>query len=217
MKDTFSFLRSLAKNNDREWFEANRTKYERARGEFEQLLGKVLKEIGKFDKAIDAGTPAKDFMFRIYKDVRFSKDKTPYKTHFGASMNPGGRKSPEAGYYLHAEPGNSFIAGGVWMPDPAHLAAIRQEIDYHADDLKKIMSDKTFRKHFKGLDEEGALKTTPKGYDKEHPHIDLIRNRHFIVSEMIPDKSMLADPTKTIVAGFKAMYPLMQFLRRATH
>src|SRR5690606_2259197 len=134
-----------------------------------------------------------DCIFRIYRDIRFSKDKTPYKTHFGAGINPGGRKSVIAGYYLHAEPGASFAAGGVWNPEPSVLQSIRQEIDYQPAPLIKILRSQGFRKYFSGLDEEGKLKAVPRGYDKTHPQIELLKHRHFIVSRPLSD-ALLTGP-----------------------
>ena len=160
---------------------------------------------------------AKDCVFRIYKDVRFSKDKTPYKTNFGASINPGGKKSVAAGYYLHLEPGSCFIAGGLWMPEPKVLTAIRQEIDYHPDPLLKILKSASFKKYFSGFDDEGKLKTAPKGFDNDHPYLELLKNRHFIVSHPLSDKDLASKNLESIVlSGFKAMYPLMDYLRIVT-
>jgi uncharacterized protein (TIGR02453 family) len=188
----------------------------KAKEEHEALIDEIIKGIRKFDKKIDPGMTAKQSTFRIYKDVRFSKDKTPYKINMGASINPGGKKSETAGYYLHLEPGKYFIAGGVWMPEPPVLQAIRQEIDYNPKPLLKILNSASFKKYFKGFDEDDKLKTVPKGYDKEHPHIDLLKNKHFIVSHELSDKEVSGpNNIKTILDGFKAMYPLMEYLRTA--
>ncbi len=210
------FLKKLKSNNNREWFEKHRPEFDEARTIFQDFCEQVISGIRKFDKQIGPDITAANSTFRIYRDVRFSKDKTPYKTHMSASINPGGKKSVTAGYYLHIQPGESFIAGGVWMPEPVMLQAIRQEIDYQPQDLMKILRSATFKKYFKGFDEEGKLKTVPKGYDKDHPHIDLLRNRHFIVSHEFSDKVLLSEKSlQHVVSGFKAMYPLMQYLRTA--
>lgn len=217
MQKTLSFLKTLKSNNNREWFEKNKERYLEAKEEHEQFLDKIIKGILKFDKKISADLKAKDCVFRIYKDIRFSKDKTPYKTNFGASINPGGRKSLVAGYYLHIEPGNSFIAGGVWMPEPALLNAIRQEIDYNPDNFFKVLKSASFKKYFKGLDEEDKLKSAPKGFDKDHPHIEILKNKHFIVSHPLSDKQVNDKSAETLIlSGFKAMYPFLEFLREAT-
>jgi uncharacterized protein (TIGR02453 family) len=218
MKEALDFLKKLKKNNSREWFEAHRDAYERGKAGFEQLVAGIIKEILKFDKDIEKDTTAASSVFRIYRDVRFSKDKTPYKTHFGASVNPGGRKSPEAGYYIHAEPGNCFVAGGVWMPEAGHLAAIRQEIDYHPDPLLKILKDARFRNYYPALDEDGKLQTTPKGYAKDHPNIELLRHRNFIVSHVFPEKVFTgAGAAREISEALRAMHPFLKYLRQATH
>lgn len=216
MKTIFNFLKHLKSNNNKEWFDAHKNEYLKAKEQHEAFVEEVIKGIRKFDKKISPDMTAKQCTFRIYKDVRFSKDKTPYKTNMGASINPGGKKSETAGYYLHLEPGNNFIAGGVWMPEPPVLQAIRQEIDYNPKPLLKLMNASSFKKYFKGFDEDDKLKTVPKGYDKDHPHIDLLKNKHFIVSHELSDKEVSGpNNLKTILEGFKAMYPLMEYLRVA--
>ena len=217
METVFSFLKKLEANNNRDWFEKNKPTYLNAKEEFEVFVQEIINGIAKFDKKISPDTKAKDCTFRIYKDVRFSKDKTPYKNNMGASINPGGKKSLVAGYYFHLQPEGSFLAGGVYMPESEMLNAIRQEIDYNSAPLLKILKSASFKKYFKGLDDEGALKTAPKGYDKEHPLIDLLRNRHFIASHAFTNKQVLdKNAAKEIVAGFKAMYPFLEYLRAAT-
>jgi uncharacterized protein (TIGR02453 family) len=216
MQKVLSYLKKLKSNNNRDWFEANRGQFVETKGEFEAFCAKVLQGIKKFDKKIDADSKASDFIFRIYRDVRFSKDKTPYKNHFSASMNPGGRKSATAGYYLHIEPGGSFVAGGVWQPEPAMLQAIRQEIDYHPAPLIKTLKSAAFKKYYKDLDEDGKLKTLPKGYNKEHPNIELLRHRNFIVSHSFSDKTIVSPKgASEIINAFKAMYPMIVYLRTA--
>jgi len=216
MKTVFPFLKQLKTNNNKDWFDANKDRYLEAKEEYEGFVDQVINGIRKFDKKIGGDITAKKCVFRIYKDVRFSKDKTPYKTNMGASINPGGKKDLTAGYYLHCEPGNSFLAGGVYMPEPEMLQNIRQEIDYNSKPLLKILASASFKKYFKGLDEEGKLKTAPKGYEKDHPLIDILKNRHFIVSHPISDKQM-NDPgaVKYITDVFKSMYPFLEFLRTA--
>ncbi len=217
METVFTFLKKLESNNNRDWFEKNKPNYLKAKEDFEVFVQEIINGIAKFDKKISPDTKAKDCTFRIYKDVRFSKDKTPYKNNMGASINPGGRKSPVPGYYFHVQPNGSFIAGGVWMPEPDALNAIRQEIDYNSKPLLKILNSASFKKYYKKLDDDDALKTAPKGYDKEHPLIDLLRNRHFIVSHAFTNKQILdKNSAKEIIAGFKAMHPFLEYLREAT-
>lgn len=217
MKQSLSFLNKLKQNNNRDWFEKNKNQFLEAKSEFELFVEQLLAGIRKFDKAMSPDLKARDCVFRIYKDVRFSKDKSPYKTNMGASMNPGGRKSLVAGYYFHLEPGGSFLAGGVYMPEPPMLHAIRQEIDYHPKELEKILSSKEFKKFFKGLDEEDKLKSIPKGFDKEHPQAELLKNKHFVVSHYFSDKQLLDKKLLSqTLAGYKAMLPLLLYLRTAT-
>lgn len=217
MKTGLNFLNALKKNNTREWFEKHKADYLEAKAEFEAFIDELLKGIRKFDKEISPDLQAKDCVFRIYKDVRFSKDKSPYKTNMGASMNPGGRKSLVAGYYFHLEPGGSFLAGGVYMPEPAMLQAIRQEIDYNPGPLNKILKSAAFKTYFKGLDEDDKLKTMPKGFDKAHPQAELLKNKHFVVSHYFSDKELLDKKlVQETLAGFKAMLPLLLYLRAAT-
>ena len=217
MQKTISFLKSIKLNNNRDWFEKHKDKYLEAKEEHEIFIDKIIKGVSKFDKKISADMKAKDCVFRIYKDVRFSKDKTPYKTNFGASINPGGKKSLVAGYYIHIEPGASFLAGGVYMPEADMLNAIRQEIDYNPDPFFKILNSAAFKKYFKGLDDQGKLKTAPKGFDKEHPHLEILKNKHFLVSYSLSDKQLTDKNLEaTIVSGFKAMHPFLEYLRVAT-
>ncbi len=216
MQKTLSFLKQLKNNNNKDWFDKNKPDYLGAKEEFEGLVTKVIAGLAKADKKISPEMKAKDCVFRIYKDVRFSKDKTPYKTNMGASLNPDGRKSLVAGYYLHVEPGASFLAGGIYMPEPAILNAVRQEIDYNPKPLLKILSAPSFKKYFKGLDEEDKLKTVPKGFDKNHPQIELLKHKHFIVVHNLNDKDILAkDFDKVVLAGYKAMQPFIEYLRIA--
>lgn len=214
MKHTLQFLKKLKANNNRDWFEANRPQYEQAKAEFEAFLTEVVAGVKKFDKGIDPALTAKQCLFRINRDVRFSKDKSPYKTNMGASIAPGGRKSTIAGYYLHLEPGKSFLAGGVYMPEPPQLQAIRQELDYNGEPLLKILKSAAFKKYYKGIDEDGKLARAPKGYDESHPLIDLLKNKHFIVSHSLTDTQILDPKVIThIVGGMKAMHPFLEYLR----
>lgn len=217
MEKTIDFLKKIKSNNNKEWFDKNKEKYLAAKEEFEAVVEKIIKAVHKSDKKISAEMKGKDCTFRIYKDVRFSKDKTPYKTNMGASINPGGKKSLVAGYYLHVEPGgSSFLAGGVYMPEPQLLSAIRQEIDYNAAPLLKILNSASFKKYFKGFDDEGKLKTAPKGFEKDHPQLEFLKNKHFVVSHKLSDKQLLDKNFPDQVAlGFKAMQPLLEYLREA--
>ncbi len=155
-------------------------------------------------------------MFRIYRDVRFSKDKRPYKNNLGAHIQPGGKKEIGAGYYIHIEAGGAFLAGGMWQPMPPELAKVRQEIDYNFAEFKKIISNKTFRKYFGELGEEDKLSTAPKGYPKDHPAIEYLKLKSFVVACELKDKDITSKNfTKKAAEIFKAMQPLNMFLRKA--
>lgn len=214
METILKFLKQLSKNNNKEWFDVHRKTYENSKAEFESVVKLVIEKCREFDNQL-AGLEAKKCLFRINKDVRFSKDKSPYKLNMGASINPGGKKSMIPGYYIHIEPGNSYLAGGCYMPMPEVLAAIRQEIDYNSAELKKILSAKDFKTYFKELSQEDKLKTAPKGYEKTHPEIALLQLKHFIAIHPLKDEEVLHKNFPAFAAKvFKAMYPLNLFLRK---
>ncbi len=213
METILKFLKQLANNNRKEWFDENRKTYEIAKGEFETILTSVIEKSILNDKLL-MGLEAKKCMFRINKDVRFSKDKSPYKLNMGASINPGGKKSMIPGYYIHIEPGKSFLAGGTWQPMPEVLAAIRQEIDYNSKEFRKILAAKEFKTYFKTLSDDDKLKTSPKGYEKTHPDIDLLQHKSFIVVHDLTDEQVMNKNFPSYAAKmFKAMLPLNSFLR----
>jgi uncharacterized protein (TIGR02453 family) len=209
------FLKDLSKNNDRVWFEKNKPRYLEAKQGFEDFVTALLKEFTRFDEGL-AGLDAKKLPFRIYRDVRFSKDKSPYKVNMGAGFSPNGKLVQEPGYYIHIEPGKSFMAGGIYMPDATNLAKVRQEIDYNANKLNKILNSKAFKNLYKGFDDFDKLKTMPKGYPKDHPHIELLKHRSFIVSHSFTDKEVMDKKfVKTVAANAKLIKPLNDFIREA--
>lgn len=213
--NTLKFLGDLKKNNNRDWFEKNKERFLDAKENMALLVDELLKELVRIDKKL-TGLTSKDCLFRIYRDVRFSKDKKPYKTNMGASINAGGKKVMNAGYYLHIEPGGSFLAGGIWMPQGDALKKIRQEIDYNGKEINKILSQKNFKKLFGELDGTYKLKTTPKGYDKNHPNIELLRYNSYIVWHKLSDKDVLKkDFVKQISKECKLMKPFIAFLNTA--
>jgi len=215
-QNTINFLRDLKKNNDRSWMEKNKSRYVDAKDDFETLVARLIEGIGKFDNPI-ATLEVKDCTFRLYRDVRFSKDKSPYKTNMGASFNPGGKKQPTPGYYLHAEPGKSFIGGGLWMPEAPMLAKVRQEIDYNLEEWQKIISSQSFKKFFPGgLDQEDKLQRPPKGYDTENPGIEFIKLKSFTIGHQLSDKQ-LTDPStySYIIDCCKAMKSMLGFINHA--
>lgn len=213
-KSTFDFLKSLKKNNNRDWFDKNRNKYESAKENFEAFVEALIPVLRKENTRL-GDLKVKDCIFRIYRDVRFSKNKDPYKTNFGAFFVEGGKKSPKAGFYIQVAPGNSFVAGGSWMPPAPVLKAIRQEIDYNLDDFNKILTRKSFLKLYDGMD-DARLKTTPKGYDASNAAIDHLRQTSFTVSAMVDDAAVMnKNFTKTCAGYYKEIMPFLQFLNTA--
>jgi uncharacterized protein (TIGR02453 family) len=213
---TLDFLKELVENNNREWFQANKGRYDKARENVIELAAAVIAKLHKADPTVSADLDPKKCVMRIYRDIRFSKNKTPYKNNFGISLPTLGSKLGGVEYYLQIQPGKSFIAGGYWMPETEHLKAIRQEIDYNADDLKKIIDDKEFVNLFGEFRKQDQLKTTPKGYDADNANIDLLRLKSFIVVHQLKDKEVTgAKAADEIVDMCSRIYPLNVFLKNA--
>jgi len=216
-KDTYQYLTELKQNNVRDWFLENKDRFDEARKEFEIFVDALILEIAKFDPSI-SHHKAKDCIFRIYRDVRFSKDKSPYKTHFGAHITAAAKRSEihsKAGYYIHVEPGASILAGGAYLPQGPWLKAIRQEIAYNADEFKDILNYKDFKNIFGSIEGE-QLKRAPKGYEPDHPEIELLRHKSFLASHKVSDKDVISDSfLKHASKVFKALFPFDQFLNRA--
>ena len=214
---TLKFLKDLKKNNTKEWFDANRKVYEAAKQDFEMLVQAVIAQHGKKDEEILSLKP-RDCMFRINRDIRFSKDKSPYKTNFGAFINRGGKKSIYAGYYFHCEPGENFIGGGLWMPMPDALKKVRQEIDYCFDEFSKIVNNKKFKTIYGEVHrgEDMILSRPPKGYGDDNPAIEFIKLKSFIAMQKLDDKDMTdKNLAKKITEAFEALQPMIKFLNRA--
>lgn len=211
---TTQFLTQLAHNNNKPWFDTNREQYAAAKDDFEQLVTGLLKELGKNEPGF-AEQKAKDCIFRIFRDVRFSADKTPYKSHFGAYFSKGGKKFPGAGYYIHIEPGGkTFAGGGLWMPEAPILKAVRQEIDYNLDEFKGIIEDKKFKKSFPQLNGESAKKP-PVGYTEDNPAIMYIKMKSFTVGHNFTDDAVeKKDFMKKVADIFDTMRPFIDFLNR---
>jgi len=216
-QSTVQFLRNLKKNNKKEWFDANRTKYESAKKDVEDLSVEIIKRLSRTDDSI-AHLQPKDCMFRINRDVRFSKDKSPYKTNMGVYFSKGGKKGINAGYYFHLEPGSSFVAGGLWMPMPPELKRVRQEIDYSWDEVSKITGSKKFKSVFGDLDmsNESALSRPPKGYEADNPAISYLKLKSFIATTKIKDADLTSkELVKKVTVHFELLKPLIDFLNRA--
>jgi len=212
---TFDFLSRLKENNTRKWFQENKKAYEGAKKEVETFVAGLIPELSKLDPGIQS-PDVKDCMFRIFKDVRFSKDKSPYKTNFGAFIGKGGRKTTHPGYYVHIEPGESMIAGGVYMPQPEVLKQLRNEVYFNSSEFRKIIESKEFVKRFGKLGEFDRMKKAPRDFPADFPDIDLLKYRSFIVSIMVPDDKVLqGDYVKYILDVAKSMLPFHSFLSRA--
>ena len=211
-KSTLKFIAALQQHNNREWFQTNKKLYEDARVDFSDFLDSMLKEAAIFTP-IAADQVAKDLMFRIYRDVRFSLNKNPYKDHFGAYLAEGGKKSINPGYYLHISPNDqSFIAAGLWMPPAAPLKAVRQEIDYNLDQFESILKAPEFESFFGKVGGE-KLKTNPKGYTTENPAIEYLRHKSWMVSHALPDTVVTSDDLlNQCVQAIKLAQPFIDFL-----
>lgn len=213
---TLKFLTQLKKNNNKPWFDAHRAQYEAARIDFSNFIELVIDALQKSDTTI-TGLTSRDCIFRINRDIRFSKDKTPYKAHFGASIKRGGRKSPFGGYYFHCEPGRSFVGGGLWQPEAPSLKAVRQEIDYNWDEFQSILNNKAFKKTFGDLykGSDVSLSVMPKGYAKDHEAIEYLKLKSFIAETKIADDELTKGHLhKKTIAAFEALQPLLNFINR---
>jgi len=209
------FLAQLKLNNNREWFQENKKWYETSKKEVENFVAGMIETISAIDPSVQ--TPAvKDCMFRIFRDVRFGADKSPYKTNFGAFIARGGRKSSFPGYYFHFEPGESMLAGGVYQPQPDTLKLLRNEVYFHSSELKDILENPSFNKHFDSLGDFDKMKKPPKDFPADFPDIDLLKYRSYIVSGVFQDKLVTSDNyLKQVLEMIKELQPFMAFLNRA--
>ncbi len=212
-KTTLDFLDRLTHNNDKEWFDKHRSEYLAAKVNFEAFVQSLINEIIEFDPIIK-GLEAKNCIFRINRDVRFSNDKSPYKTNMGAFIVKGGKKNGDkyAGYYFHIEPGKSMLAGGAYIPPAPWLTAIREKIDDEPEKLIKIINNPQFKKHFGQIEGE-KLKKAPKGYPPDHKYIELLKYKSYLAMQEVNDKQILGgDYLKHSLSVFKAMKPLNDYL-----
>ena len=214
LNDINIFLKKLARNNSREWMAENKSEYQATRAIFEGLIDELISGVAAFDDGI-AGLQAKKSIFRLHRDTRFSNDKSPYKLNYGASLSKGGRKSPFASYYIHLKPGDNFIGGGMYMQEASELKKIRQEIDYNADELLSIINDVDFKKMYGGLQGD-QLKTAPKGYPKDHEHIEFLRYKGFYFLQQFPDSDLKkTDFVEKAVQKYRMINPFINFLNTA--
>lgn len=211
MQSIMNFLSDLSNHNNREWFDENRKVYESTKLKFLAVTELLNSEVRQFDKALPMEDPKK-FMFRIFRDVRFSHDKRPYKTNYGSYMVPGGRKSIYAGYYIHLEPEGCFVGGGVYMPQGPTLKIIRDAIFQAPEELIEILEAPEFKSVYGELWGD-QLKTAPRGFSKDWEHINLLRYKSFIGSRSLSNAEVVSDDfLREVVASFKALYPLVRYL-----
>lgn len=211
ISDILIFLTELSENNHKMWFDEQRPRYEALRKYWLTKVEFLISEISKFDPEIGS-LQAKDCVFRINRDVRFSKDKSPYKNNLGAYFSIGGKNSKNAGYYIHLQPNECFLASGIWMPEPPELYKIRQEIDYHFDEFQALVSNI----NIKNLAFEAEkLASVPKGFDKESPAAEYLKYKSYIFSQKIDFSSDDAKSLLTVIEFFKQLKPFNDFLNRA--
>jgi uncharacterized protein (TIGR02453 family) len=216
-KEAIQFLEDLKNNNATEWMHENKKRYESYKKAYHQLINAILLECKPLDPALEP-LEVKNCTFRINRDIRFSKDKSPYKTNLGIWLSQNKFRKNSPGYYIHFEKGNSFIAGGVWCPEPDELKKIRKEIEFFYEDLNAILSDKTFQSEFKNLtvDENNTLKKAPKDIDPNHPAIHHLKLKSYTAMQKINDNAFLEpDFSKKIAKKLLILKPLNDFLSRA--
>ena len=210
-KDILSFLTQLKENNNKEWFAENKATYQKLHGDFTLFVEMLINEIAQFDKSV-AGLDAKKCVFRIYRDVRFSKDKSPYKTNFGGFIVPGGKKSGKAGYYVHLDPDQSFIAGGIYSPESDVLMQLRKFIMDNIDEFFEITKDDTFKNYYGDLWGD-KLKNPPKGFPADYQHIDILKFKSYTYFKNFTQEEILNKNFFTeVINGFKILAPFQQFL-----
>ena len=203
--DVFTFYRELKENNTREWFEPQKSRFKALESEIKEYTEELKKNLNKTDEIERAK------IFRIYRDVRFSKNKTPFKTHFGISFH---RKKPQlrGGYYLHIAPEDSFIATGFWNPEKEDLLRIRKEMEVDAAELRDVIADSKLKSYWGDIEGE-ELKTAPKGFSKDHADIDLIRKKQFLFVKKFTDKEVLAlDFQDQIIKHVEAIRPFCDYM-----
>lgn len=209
--DIIQFLRELSQNNNREWFQENKGRYDVLRKVFVDEVQQLINRIALFDPQV-AGLEAKDCLFRIYRDLRFSPDKTPYKAHFSAYMAQGGRSSERAGYYFHLEPGRCMLSGGIWCPPPKLLKMLRQDIYDHIDEFAGIIENPSFKDTFPVMEGE-VLKRMPVGYPSDFKYDEILRHKDFSFSATLPDDFfMTEDWLEKTADSFEKMLPFNNFL-----
>lgn len=213
MKEIYDFLWELRENNDREWFNAHKKRYVELKAWFDEWVGKLIEKTAGFDEEIE-GLNVKDCVYRIYRDVRFSPDKSPYKTHFAAYLaSPRGRNSQRAGYYVHLEPDGSLLGGGLYCPEPSLLKKLRQDIYDNIEEFTSILEEKEFAAEFAGIDATDKLKKVPAPFPSDFPQGDLLKYKHYDIVTYKPDSFFTEkDAQAKIVDVFQKMYRFNRFL-----
>lgn len=216
-KESLQFLEDLKTNNNRDWFLANKKRYEAYKADYHKLVSDLLEVMKPLDASLEM-LEVKNCTFRINRDIRFSKDKSPYKTHMGIWLASGAKNAETSGYYVQIDPENSFIGGGMYCPQPDQLQKIRKEINFFHDDLEQIIHQKSFQSVFGDLNrhEEQTLKNPPRGYDKEHPAIEYLKLKSFTATRKIDvqeatQKDFVAKISKQLIA----LKPLNDYINRA--
>ncbi|MGL5318939.1 MAG: DUF2461 domain-containing protein [Bacteroidales bacterium] len=215
MSIILEFLSELAKNNNREWFQEHKEEYERAKDLFEQQVQSLIERMSLYDPSL-MGLEVKDCTWRIYRDVRFSYDKRPFKTHFGAFLVRGGKKSPHSGYYIHFEAGACLMGGGIWCPDPKLLKALRQSVFDHTEEFVSILKAPDFYRLYPELDTEGMLKTIPRNFPRDFAYPELLKVKSYLVSHALPDSFFSqSDWIEQAAEKFQHLLPFHQFMNHA--
>jgi uncharacterized protein (TIGR02453 family) len=216
-KESLQFLDDLKANNNRDWFQDNKKRYEIFKKDYHQLVSDFLDTMKPLDPSLEL-LQIKDCTFRINRDIRFSKDKSPYKAHLGVWLSSGAKGANRSGYYVHIEKGASFIAGGFYSPDAEELKKVRKEIAFFYDDLEEILKEKNFKKEFGTLDinENNSLKSMPRGYEKDHPAIEFLKLKSFTVSQKydiseVTKKDFVAKMSQKLIT----LKPFNEFINRA--
>lgn len=212
---SLEFLKDLARNNHKEWMDDNKKRYLEAKENVIELVTEILSKTSSFDLSLSSIEPKKA-LFRINRDIRFSKNKDPYKINFGAFLVEGGKKSGKPGYYMHIQPGNNFLGGGIYQPSSEVLSKVRQEIDYNGKELKQIINSKKFKQTYSEPHTADQLKTAPKGYAKDHEYLELLQLKHYVYMRSATDQEVVSSQfSEKVTHDFKVLYPFNQFLRKS--
>ena len=212
---TFKFLNELVENNNRDWFQEHKAEYEQARENVISFAAEIIALLAQKDEQLNRDIDPKKTVMRIYRDIRFSKDKTPYKNNFGINLRTA-KNNAELGYYIHIQPAKSFAGGGYWMPPADHLKAIRQEIDYNGDALNTIVADASFMEAFSAFDQQEQLKNNPKGYEADHRYINLLKLKSFAAMHPLTNAELMEKKAaEHVVKYLLKIHPLNNFLLHA--